>query len=312
MGIGAVVLNPALDKYYYLPEIQLGGLNRVQKVKRNISGKGINVAKALQKIGLDSLVLGCAGGEDGRLIRRELKKLGIPEHLVEIAGATRCNLKLVSGSGEEQEITEINEPGPEILPAELAIVEKIIINKAKGLGFLTLSGSLPRGIPDGFYAGVIESLRPCGVKIFLDADREALKKGIQAGPFLVKPNRREAEELLGIRLQGRADFKTAARCILAQNINYVVISDGPQGALFAGEGRFLWATTPPVSTGSPIGCGDALLAGIVSGFYWQHSMKKTAVMATALAAAAAGVEGTAFPGRKAVERMQAKVKVEEI
>jgi 1-phosphofructokinase len=305
--IGTVTLNPSVDKYLYLEDFSLGKLNRANRTEKYAGGKGINVSLALKNIGIPSLVLGCQGGENGRFIIKELARQSIGHQLVEIAGETRSNLKLLGS--QDLSLTEINEPGPFISPRELEEIKTRVVNCGKDLSYLVISGSLPSGVPAGFYAEIILKLRPFGTKVILDADQEQLKLGVAENPFLIKPNRHELEELQGTALRDSGDFKRSARNLVEKGINYVIISDGSTGALFATNNQFIWVKSPVVKSGSPVGCGDAMLAGIVAGFIRQMPFEETARLAVAMATATAMKPGTSFPDFEEVQAVMSKVEV---
>lgn len=310
MRIGTVTLNPVVDRYYFLAEdFVLYGLNRVETVEKYPAGKGMNVSVVLKKLGYPSLVLGCIGGENGRYLRERLEAQGIPHHLTEIAGETRTNIKLLELATKK--VTEINEPGPVISPEELEKVKREIVSRGKELEYVIISGSLPLGVPKSIYADLIAALRPY-TRVILDADGEQLRLGVEEAPYLVKPNRHEVQELLEVQLKTKEDFKEAARQLFAKGIEYVVITDGAEGALFAYKDKFLWAGTPPVKVGSPIGCGDSLLAGVVVGLIQNYTWEETARLALAVATATVMKEGTAFPERQEVEAVLNMVQVKEV
>lgn len=310
LEIGTVTLNPSVDKYLFLDNIALGRLNRVIKMEKYAGGKGINVSRALRELGLGSLVIGCAGGENGRFIFKELSRQKMKHHLVEITGETRTNHKIINSP--DQTVTEINEPGPSISPGELAQIKKTIINFGRKTSYLVLSGSLPGGVPTDFYAEIIAALHPYHVQVILDADREQFRTGIAKAPFMVKPNRHEVEELFSTLLRDESDYKAAAGRILSQGVNYAVISNGSEGALFASKDQFIWGKSPVITAKSPIGCGDALIAGMIFGFREKKNFEETARFALATATATAMEEGTNFPCRSKVEAIMESLTMREI
>lgn len=288
-----LTLNPALDLRMVVQSPRLGGLNRAQRMDVEASGKGINVARALARQGIPVRAVAPLGGSFGLAIERLLWATpNLELVLVRIAGSTRCNFKAIDAVTGE--VTEFNAPGPSLTGKELAQLEAAVLDWVGEDDMVVISGSLPEGVGLGVYADWVGKIRRIGAKALLDTGGEALRQALSARPFLVKPNRLEAEELLGWPILGREDALRAARHIQTLGAQRVVLSLGAAGAVFASQEAIL-ALPPQVPVTSTVGCGDALLAGVVAGILRQLTWQEVARYATALAAARASGDNVDFP-----------------
>jgi 1-phosphofructokinase family hexose kinase len=271
---------------------RLGELNRAERVQLEPSGKGINVARALLRQGVEAISIAPIGGEFGRIIAERLEPSGLNSLWLPIAGATRCNVKVIDEHGE---LTEFNAPGPTLSAEEQDRLGALLLEKAVGGDWVVLSGSLAPGVDAGWYGQMTERLKPRGVRVFMDASGAALRGAAEAKPFLLKPNRVEAEELLGHSVAGLNEALAATRQIQARGIPYVVLTLGAEGAVFGSPEECVAARPPKLKPFSTTGCGDALLAGVMVGLLGGWPWPTIARYATAVAVARAKTANTEFP-----------------
>ncbi len=220
--IYTVTLNPAIDKTAYIPGFCAGSVNRVESLREDAGGKGINVSKCLKALGTQSVAAVILAGESGKYLDTLLQQEGLEILPVQTAGQTRTNLKIVDK--ESGKNTDINEPGPTVDESVLqtlldTICEKIILGD-----IVILSGSLPAGAAPDTYRLWTEKFHSIGAKVILDADGAAMAQGVKAAPDLVKPNETELARLLGKPLKTEAEYISAGKELLAMGINNVVIS----------------------------------------------------------------------------------------
>jgi 1-phosphofructokinase len=294
-----VTLNPALDMTMRFLKPQLGELNRAQSVSLEPSGKGVNVSRALQAQGVIAQTILPLGGSFGAMIREVLEAAHLPLLTVPIAGQTRCNVKLLdSDSGTS---TELNAPGPRITPDELEALKAMLRVEIGVNDLVVLSGSLPGGLPSSVYADLITEVHALGAKAILDADRDALRDALPTRPFLVKPNRREAEVLLETTIGSTADALQAAQQIQVMGAVNVVLSLGVDGAIFLSPTQAYLATPPQVRAHGTVGSGDALVSGVVAALVRGWSWAEAARYATAVATARTAMDGIEFPDQAMIE-----------
>jgi tagatose 6-phosphate kinase len=258
-------LNAAIDKTILVDSFALDKIHRSEKVVALAGGKGCNVARALKKMGKTPVVSGWVGGFAGQFIEQELNKEGIATDFVETGLESRTCTSILDQ--ENQTMTEIYENG-EMVPEEK--VEEFVAHFREIVGdyrAITLSGSLPPGVPSDIYARLIQIAHEADIPTYLDSSKDALQDGIAAKPFLVKPNETEISALLDEKPGSSVrELATAIQAIAAEYTSTVVLSLGERGALLS-DGKQTWQAQPPnVNAISAVGSGDSMLAGLVAGF----------------------------------------------
>jgi 1-phosphofructokinase family hexose kinase len=263
--IVTVTLNAAIDRTLTVPNFQLGQRHRASAGLTLAGGKGINVARALKHLGIPVVATGLAGGRTGTRIVEELTGEAILNDFVRIGDESRTSTAVVDPTGGTY--TEINEWGPLVEAEELDMLLEKLHYLSRGADFVVLSGSLPRGVDGGFYAELIRELNRRQVLTVLDSEGEPLRLGLEAEPFLVSPNQREAEALVGQEFYEQQDFALALEHIAELGARNVLISN--ESGCFARlrEGRKTRryrALAPQVEPVSAVGSGDVLVAGFIA------------------------------------------------
>jgi tagatose 6-phosphate kinase len=258
-------LNAAIDKTIVVDSFALDKIHRSEKVVALAGGKGCNVARALSKMGKMPVVSGWVGGFAGKFIEDELNKEGIATDFVETGFESRTCTSILDQ--ENQTMTEIYEKG-EAVPEEK--IEAFVARFTEIVGnyrAITLSGSLPPGVPSNIYARLIQIACAAGIPTYLDSSKKALRDGIAAQPFLVKPNEEEISALLDEKPGSSVhQLATATQTIASRYTTTVVLSLGERGALVSDGERVIQAQPPKVDAISAVGSGDSMLAGFVAAF----------------------------------------------
>jgi 1-phosphofructokinase len=307
--IYTVTLNPALDRTLTVPVLRLGELNRARSVRLDLSGKGINVSRALRVLGVPSRIVAFLGGGTGKAIRDGLAAGGFETAIVEVAGETRQNIAVVDEASGIY--TKVNEPGAPASPADLDAMMTLISTAARPGDVWVFCGSLPPGAPADFYAQLIALAQGRGGRAFLDSSGEALRRGLAARPYAIKPNSEEAGEALGWPVISDEDHFAAARQLLSAGPHLACLTRGAKGLVLAQGDAMLAVEPPPVAARSPIGAGDATFAGIVWGVMDGCSPAEIARRAAACGAAAALQDGTGVGEPGMVQRLLSQVVVRE-
>ena len=222
--IYTVTLNPALDRTLTVPSLRLGEVNRARAVRLDLSGKGINVSRALRLLGVPSRTIAFLGGGTGRGIRDGLAAEGLDVLCVEVADETRQNITVVDEAAGV--LTKINEPGAAVSPADLAAMAALIERSAAAGDLWAFTGSLPPGAPSDFYARLITLVQARGGRTFLDSSGEALRQGLAARPYAIKPNSEEAGEALGRPVVSDDDHVAALRWFQDNGSRLVCLTRG--------------------------------------------------------------------------------------
>lgn len=288
--IAAVCLNPSIDRTVSIPAFEYGGMNRVTSSREDAGGKGVNVALAAARLGLDASLVGFLWRENGGLIEEKLAQAGVARDFVHLDGRVRTNMKLLDES--RGAVTELNEPGARVDAPALARMTEMILARAKRSDFLVLTGSLPPGVPSGYYQMLTEAVAGTNCRVALDAEGEKLALGVRARPFLIKPNRFELTTLVGGRLDTVAQVRDAALSLVGRGVSVVAVSLGGEGALIADAGGAYFAPALPVPVRSTVGAGDTMLAALLGGLERRLPLREAFRLAVAAATACVMSEGT--------------------
>lgn len=303
--IYTVTLNPALDKTVEIPNFSLGSVNRITSLRTDPGGKGINVSKVIAKLGGNSTVLGILGGNTGQTIADGLNKMGLNCSFLRVEGETRTNLKVIDPVCHTN--TDINEPGFEVTEMLLTTLLQNLTQMIKVGDIVVLSGSLPKGASKDTYAAWITQCKSAGAKVFLDADGEPLVKSLCAKPYLVKPNNDELSRLVGRELSSVEELVEAAKHLLDDGIEKVIVSMGGKGALYVTKDIILYAEGLKVPVGSTVGAGDSVVAALAVAEEKGMSLEDTVVLSTATGAANVMCSGTQAADYSVIKSLMPKV-----
>lgn len=279
--ITTVTLNPALDKTIHLKELNIGEVNRIERLENIPGGKGINVAKVIFQLGGEVNATGFLGGFVGENIESLLKGR-FPCVFVKIAGETRSNSNILSENGI---VTEILEPGPVVSETEVNCFLDKYLSVIAESNVVVLSGSVPRGVPDAIYQKLIALAKEKGKKVILDTSGSLLVQGIKACPDLIKPNKAELEYLAGKKLESLEEIEKAAEQIREQGVSAVLVSLGADGILYVGEEGHYALKPPKIEVKNTVGCGDSLVAAMAMGMEKNEDIEKMLRYAVAVSTA---------------------------
>jgi 1-phosphofructokinase family hexose kinase len=311
--IVTVTMNAALDRTLTVPNFQPGQRHRASGWLMLAGGKGINIARALKRLDVPVVATGLAGGRTGDAIVSELTREGILNDFVQIADDSRASTAVVDSTGGTY--TEINEWGPNVEPQELDVLREKLRYLTRGADAVVFAGSLPRGVDLGFYAEAIRELNRRGVQTVLDSEGEPLRLGVEAEPFLVSPNEREAEGLVGQEFHDSHDFAQALDHIAGMGPRNVLITITSGCYAFLREDREelrYEASVPRIEPVSPVGSGDVLLAGFVAGRYEGRSAEESLRRAVAAGAAAVQELGAGRFEPREILRLEEGVRIERL
>lgn len=292
--------NPSVDRSITTAEISFNVVLRSQGVRLDWGGKGFNVSRSLQQIGIESLALGWVGGGTGKMLADGLQGLGIQTDFVWVEQDTRTNTMIIEAEGTWH--IKVNEPGPPISAFDMEHLFLKVEGYARRGDLWVLSGSLPPDVPDDFYEKLITLFHERGARAYLDASGKALKLGCQARPHLVKPNAYEASQVVGFSIDDLEDAQRAALSFLRMGIEYFALTMGASGLLLASQQEMVFASPPKVHVRNTTGSGDSLLAGIIYAQSRGLDLVDVARWGVAMGSASVETEGVS---EFAVERVQA-------
>lgn len=277
-----VTLNPAVDKTCHINELLLGQVNRLQDVMSIAGGKGVNVTKVLRQFEYPVTAMGFIGGYTGQLIRERLTEMGAECHFTHIEQATRVSTNILAENGY---VTEVLEPGPVISKEEMERFLSEYKRQLQRVSIVILSGSIPRGVPGNIYETLAELAKTAGCKVFLDTSGEALKNGVKALPYFMKPNKKELEYLVGRKVTGTEEIKEQMQYLLNRGVEKIVVSLGAKGFLYGDKEGIIKQNPVKVKAINTVACGDCLVASFCMSEIEKNEREKAVRLAAMLAAA---------------------------
>ena len=311
--IVTVTMNAALDRTLTVPNFQQGQRHRASDGLTLAGGKGINIARALKRLDVPVIATGLAGGRVGTRIVEELTGEAILNDFVRIADESRASTAVVDPMSNTY--TEINEWGPEVQPEELQMLREKLQYLTRGVDAVVFAGSLPRAVEPQFYGELIRDLNRRGVDTVLDTEGEPLRLGTEAEPFLVAPNEREAEALVGQEFHERDDFLMALDTIAELGARNVLLTEETGCFALVREDRRtrrFHAFAPRLEAISPVGSGDVLLAGFLAAHYGGKPFEEALRNAVAAGAASTLEVGAGRFQLREAGRLGGGVQVEEL
>ena len=312
--IVTVTMNAALDRTLMVPNFQRGQRHRASEKLTLAGGKGITVARALKTLGVPVVATGLAGGRNGRRILEELAEEAILSDFVRIEDESRTSTAVADPTSGS--FTEVMEWGPLVQEAELDVLLEKIDYLARAAEMVVFAGSLPRGVADEFYAEAIRTLNRRGVFTVLDSEGEPLRVGLEAEPFLVSPNRLEAEAVVGQEFSEDGDFLDALERLEDLGARNALITD--ERGCFAsvrgerGQPKRFRAEAPQVEAVSVVGAGGVLLAGFISAWLEDTTPEDALRRAVATGAASTLAVGAGRFDPRDVGRLLPDVRVAEL
>jgi 1-phosphofructokinase family hexose kinase len=281
-----VTLNPAIDETVEVEHLAEADTNRVLAIRRDIGGKGINVARVLRELGYEALATGLAPGNFGRAVEDLLLDAGIGCDFVAYPGEARTNINIVDRSTHKH--TVLATPGAAVPAEVIGALRERLLRRVRPDTWLVLAGSLPPGVTPALHCELIEAVTARGGWTALDADGPVAEHVLSAGalPTLLKMNDHELERLLHVPMNTEQAVFNGARLLHRRGVPNVVITRGGEGALaITAEGEFR-VLPPVVQVDSAVGAGDGFLAGLLlglkQGLGWERALALAAATGSAV------------------------------
>lgn len=301
-----LTLNPAVDKTIEINDFKINCVNRVCSSRLDAGGKGINVTKVIHALGGNSKAMGILAGKTGEFIKKQLDLLKIENDFLFVDGETRTNIKIVDRINNLN--TDINEKGHNVSNHELKQVINKTLEAINNQSILVLSGSVPSNIDNDIYKVLITNAKERGAKTILDADGELLRKGIEAGPYLVKPNIHELERLYNKKISSPTEVIDHAKEIFKYGVELIVISLGREGSIFMTKDKTAIVQGIEVDAISTVGAGDSMVAALAVSIQREYTLEEAIILATATSAASVMTSGTEPGALNVVKDLRKKVR----
>jgi 6-phosphofructokinase 2 len=307
-SITTLTMNPAIDASTSVPYVLPDRKLRCRTPQYEPGGGGVNVARAVRKLGGDALACFPVAGPGGELLKRLLDAEGVRQMPVPVAEWTRENLNVFEEVSGRQ--FRFCMPGPALREDEWRTLLERIRQFHPAPDFLVASGSLPPEVPVDFYARLAAAAREIGSRVVLDTSGEALARAVEQGVYLLKPSLHEFQALTGERDFDESSLARAAGVAIERGwCEVLVLSLGAGGVLWRTAAERERLAAPTVRVRSSVGAGDSLVAGIVLSLARGRSLREAVRFGVAAGAAAVMNPGTELCRREDVERLYEQVTV---
>jgi len=297
--IYTLTLNPAVDLELQIPQFQFNSTIQAEQSRFDCGGKGFNVSRMLNNLGVDNIAMGFIGGDNGQKLKSQLTQLGIKTLLTEIKEETRTNVSIRT---QAQQHIKINTSGPNVSKNELDNLLALIKCNLTAGDWWVLAGSLPLGIDNNIYAELISLIKSAGSFVMLDTSGEALKQGCLAQPTLVKPNLEEAMQLFTLTSEQIEDPALLTGVLSTSGAKDLLISLGSQGVLLVTDTLYKKIESPKIKEVNPTGAGDAMVAAIVWRLSIGDSLEQAVLYGVAAGASTANCTGTNLATLKQIQQ----------
>lgn len=304
-----VTMNPSVDYTLYVDGLKVGDTNRIQNVERDAGGKGLNVSRIVHQMDYPTVALMPLGGHAGHLIAQVCHQEGVNVDEVRIQVETRTNVQVESNEGPP---TTFNSKGAPLTEAEIGDFCESLDALLPSAKWVVGAGSLPTGVSRDFYSMLVRRAKNAEVKVAIDADGELMSQALNERPHLIKPNREEAERLLGVQITNQQEAIDAVRR-LSERVDpegYALLSLGSEGALLMYGGKLYEGTPPPIQPKSTVGAGDSLIGGFLSALCKGCDTAHAFQWGLAAGAATASSDGTRTGRKMVIELLYPDCRVE--
>lgn len=301
--------NPSIDCTIELDSLNVGKLNRVDNKVETYSGKALNVAVGIARLGEKCFTTGFMFNAHARLFEQVLDKENVEHDFVYNHGCARTNYKIID---KKSMLTEINDRGEAVSESkQLELIEKVK-SISPNYEIAVMSGSLPKGVSPTFYGQVL-SVIPKNLKVIIDAEKANTLSALESREiFMVKPNLRELEEFTGANIHTLQDMVKASRKYFDKGVRYVLISLGSEGAVLTDGTESYFCKSASVAVNSTVGAGDSMVSAVCVGIQKGTPMPELLRMATAAGTAAVTTSGTNLFYKDKYDEIYSKIYSERI
>lgn len=296
-----LTFSPCIDKSTSVDQLLSEKKLRCTAPKLEPGGGGINVARAIVKLGGEATAIFPSGGYTGKFFNHLLEKENIPSIIIETKNETRENIIVLEEKTKRQ--FRFGMPGTELKENEWQQCMKEV-EDMKEVEFIVASGSLPPGVPLDIYARLAVMAKKKKAKLIVDTSGEALRHAANEGVYLLKPNLGELSSLMGMeRIKMKKIEEVAKQVISKGHCEILVVSMGEEGALLVTKNEVNRAVPPIVKRVSTVGAGDSMVAGIVFSLHQQKNLKEALQYGVACGTAATLNPGTELCRKEDAEKI---------
>lgn len=304
----SVCPNPSRDCTLELDSLNVGRLNRIRNKVETYSGKALNVAIGVSRLGADSFASGFMFEDGGSLFEDRLERENVKYDFVMNKGSVRVNYKIIDNKSM---LTEINDKGDEVSLDKQKELLSLIGKLSENASIAVISGSLPKGVDPSFYYEAVSSVKS-GVKVVVDAEKDNLKAALKHELYLIKPNLNELEEIAGESLNSKSEILSAAGILLDKGVKNIIVSLGAEGAIFTDGLNSYFCKSASVAVNSTVGAGDSMVASACVQIEKGADSKEILRCAVAAGTASIITPGTNLFYKDKYEEIYKRLKVEKL
>jgi 1-phosphofructokinase family hexose kinase len=277
-----VALSPAIDRTLEVRGLELGQHTQGRFVARQAAGKAVNVARVLQTLGTSCTLTGFVGEVDRPMFEESFDASVVRVQLFGLPGPTRESITLVDRQKGIE--THIRDEGSQVAVEDLDRLVKKLTILAKPEAPVVFAGSLPQGLSVSQFRDILAVVVGQGARVVLDSSEGALGVVAELPVWFIKPNLAELASVTGRATESPEEIIAAIRQ-LPDSVEIALVSAGPDGCYMARGGKLLHARVGPLPkpVANTVGCGDALLAGLLAG--WAEGLDDEAALRRAVATA---------------------------
>jgi 6-phosphofructokinase 2 len=302
--IVTLTINPAVDISWEVEDVVPTRKLRSSGGVVYPGGGGINVSHVISVLGGESKAIFTRAGIVGTLLAELLDDYAIDRRVIKVHGTTRLSATIFERSTEDE--YRVTPPGPEMSEGEWqAFIDAVNETECE---YLVCSGSVPDGVPEDFYARIAAIAKPKGIKVILDTSGRPLIDALKEGVYLVKPNLRELEHLVGRKAPTPEKQEEIARQIVDEGrAEIVALTLGKEGALMVWKDGMKRLPSPNVEKKSAVGAGSSFVAGLVFALSQGRTLEDSLALAVACGAAALITPGTEMVRKADADRLYAEL-----
>ncbi|HBF86589.1 MAG TPA: hypothetical protein DDW54_02810 [Clostridiales bacterium] len=279
----SVCPNPSVDCTIELNTLKLGSLNRIENKVITYSGKALNAAIGVSRLGADSFATGFMFEENGQMFVHSLDDDGVKNTFVWNKGSARTNYKIVD---KRSMMTEINDKGEPVSEDKQKELVSLVGNLSEKASVVIMSGSLPQGVSDDYYYRLSGAINKTAKK-FIDTTGNKMVSALAGGAYLVKPNLDELKEITGRHYDSVDEMLDGCKILIDEGAENVLLSLGRKGAIFTDGKSALFCKSATVAVNSTVGAGDGMIAA--AAVMTERGASREEVLRCAVAAGTASV-----------------------
>lgn len=305
-----VTLNPLLERRLFFTSVELGKGHRCIDEKYTAGGKGINVSRQLNFLGIKNSALTFLGGNYGKILRSILTDEKIDFSIQSTKSETRLADIIIEK--ETRRLTTFFGQNSTITKEEADEFKHKLDRMIQNCSIVVFSGSSPCSAADDIFPYGIELANKYDKISILDTYGSHLNECLKAAPTVVHNNISEVEKSLSIKLNSEKDIIDYLHKLYSIGIKLSFLTDGPNQFYAAKFDFFYKIYIPTIDVIDSTGSGDAFTAGIAYGLEKSLVFDEFVKLATALGIANAAKLETCNVTQNECEKFLPNIKIETI